>query len=1226
MEEEGKACHYKDSGVALGYILQEEEGTHNLPSGTCNGLSLRDLIYSISGVESYLLLLLALVAYGDEKLQSVLGHFQKDFEGLVSAESLGPKFDEHGSFLPRHQLSPSVISHPKTHQRAPIYIKSGSPKNLHMEGAPQKSMAPSNFACGGMLSMHNPNAVPADVSAEKYSQLLSAQVGEKSSVKHEPSLSRPLNPNAQRTLRVRIKVGSNSKAQKNAAIYSGLGLISPCLSMGNSPETLENSPSTTIQDMNIFPVPVGLLLSPLHEGFLCLLRKENISPDGKHARSFNVQPKVSAMLRDDLNSMPANGKVSEFKKTRSVGKFRTLEETEHENGMDFEDNMTSSFKKNREVNRSYVRGNFSFREQQDANSSLMEKIREHQERSSNKNVLANPREGGKSKCIRIRIPSKADFDLSMDENNSNTRSVVHVKQKVAPKVMLPRQDDIKVPYSTKKLSFDGEKKSKRSQNNGELVSVLAEKRFKSDFRAEKNGDNCKDGVDTRLEQTANKMNLLESPSGDWAKGYNCVNVKEKHAPREGPPRIVGHSSEAEMTFVAPAVLQEDWVCCDRCQKWRLLPYDTKPDQLPENWPGMNRCDLSEEETTKALYALYQVPLPETQKTLHGQADGTASVVTSAGVCHFNQSHHNLSSNAIPNQGKKNCKSKTALKTASNCRPVQISNSAENSQREVVTSRRLNDIQPLLEISTMNKSNAPYASKEKHGAKLVNIRVDSKQKRRISKTESNQNGSNTKKIKIEGAPDTDKYCQLNLTTQFPMEPISSCSKIWGIHKRTNFQEVKGSLVESISSSPTRTSNLDKLSPTRMGASESESAKNGDFLAIRSTRKTSEGEGNFESDRFGKGTEGEASGILHPKSFELPVLDLADGDARCQFGGKAESFIKSAEFENCRMVNTDADNLPHYYSCLIDAPATDRLHGNDGMNTKHYCDIVRLPHKTAINVLKEAEDLVDCADRLKKSGFHFECNETYFQAAQKFLHGASLTETCKDGNSKCKEITQIQIYSNAAKLCKTCAHEYEKRKEMAAAALAYKCMEVALMRVVYCKSFSIKRDWSDLQASLQMVPQGESPSSSLSCVENLNNQAAVDKSALSRGTNSHAGNHIIVARNCPSFVRLLDFTSDVNSAMEASRKCHSAFAAANVIPQESQNKEDIIISVRRVINFGFQDVEEFVRLIRVAAEAISSQGYVFNWLESMPEDHLTVPAALFRPLLASVPRVEVDRVPF
>lgn len=116
-----------------------------------------------------------------------------------------------------------------------------------IQGAPQKSTAPLNFACGGMLSMHNPKAVPADVSAEKYSQLLSAQVGEKRFLKHEPSSSKPFNPNAQKTLRVRIKMGSNNKAQKNAAIYSGLGLISPSSSMGNSPETLENPPSTTIQ-------------------------------------------------------------------------------------------------------------------------------------------------------------------------------------------------------------------------------------------------------------------------------------------------------------------------------------------------------------------------------------------------------------------------------------------------------------------------------------------------------------------------------------------------------------------------------------------------------------------------------------------------------------------------------------------------------------------------------------------------------------------------------------------------------------------------------------------------------------------------------------------------------------------------------------------------------------------------------------------------------------------
>ncbi|CAL5404842.1 unnamed protein product [Camellia sinensis] len=42
----------------------------------------------------------------DEKLQDVLGHFQKDFEGGVSAENLRTKFGGYGSFLPTYQRSP----------------------------------------------------------------------------------------------------------------------------------------------------------------------------------------------------------------------------------------------------------------------------------------------------------------------------------------------------------------------------------------------------------------------------------------------------------------------------------------------------------------------------------------------------------------------------------------------------------------------------------------------------------------------------------------------------------------------------------------------------------------------------------------------------------------------------------------------------------------------------------------------------------------------------------------------------------------------------------------------------------------------------------------------------------------------------------------------------------------------------------------------------------------
>lgn len=58
-------------------------------------------------------------------------------------------------------------------------------------------------------------------------------------------------------------------------------------------------------------------------------------------------------------------------------------------------------------------------------------------------------------------------------------------------------------------------------------------------------------------------------------------------------------------------------------------------------------------------------------------------------------------------------------------------------------------------------------------------------------------------------------------------------------------------------------------------------------------------------------------------------------------------------------------------------------------------------------------------------------------------------------------------------------------------------------------------------------GESPSSSASDVDNLNNQAIVDKATLSKGTASHvAGNPVIVARNRSNFLRLLDFVSYFN----------------------------------------------------------------------------------------------------
>jgi hypothetical protein len=56
------------------------------------------------------------------------------------------------------------------------------------------------------------------------------------------------------------------------------------------------------------------------------------------------------------------------------------------------------------------------------------------------------------------------------------------------------------------------------------------------------------------------------------------------------------------------------------------------------------------------------------------------------------------------------------------------------------------------------------------------------------------------------------------------------------------------------------------------------------------------------------------------------------------------------------------------------------------------------------------------------------------------------------------------------------------------------------------------------------------------------------------------------------------------MEASRKSRLAFAAANVSLGETKHGESIS-SIKRALDFNFQDVEGLLRLVKLAMEAIS-----------------------------------------
>ncbi|KAI4365686.1 hypothetical protein MLD38_021651 [Melastoma candidum] len=240
-----------------------------------------------------------------------------------------------------------------------------------------------------------------------------------------------------------------------------------------------------------------------------------------------------------------------------------------------------------------------------------------------------------------------------------------------------------------------------------------------------------------------------------------------------------------------------------------------------------------------------------------------------------------------------------------------------------------------------------------------------------------------------------------------------------------------------------------------------------------------------------------------------------------------------------------------------------------------DVKSLIRKDSSNVaankaIKEGADLKHMADRVKDSDSSLNRTILYFQAALNLKH---------------YDMAQsVQVYGSTAKLCEYCAHEYEKSKDMASAALAYKCMEVAYLKVVYSSSSTASRDRVELQAAFKINPAGESPSSSVSDLDNVNNSAAMEKSAPKGVSSPYVpGSESVIAQSRNSLIRLFNHSQDVSSAMDASRRSRVAFSAASARTGDTQYAEGISC-IRRALDFNFQDVQGLLRLVRLASEAI------------------------------------------
>lgn len=147
-----------------------------------------------------------------------------------------------------------------------------------------------------------------------------------------------------------------------------------------------------------------------------------------------------------------------------------------------------------------------------------------------------------------------------------------------------------------------------------------------------------------------------------------------------------------------------------------------------------------------------------------------------------------------------------------------------------------------------------------------------------------------------------------SAQPSLAATSSSSKVSGSHKsKPSFHETKGSPVESVSSSPMRIANPDKLPSTRSVAGKDEARDVGLFVS-GSPRRCSDGEDNGGSDRSGTVRKEKPSVTAQHGSLESCVLDVHDKDGGQLGGSKAKAPIESSpDIRKGQRMNGSVDYL-------------------------------------------------------------------------------------------------------------------------------------------------------------------------------------------------------------------------------------------------------------------------------------------------------------------------------
>lgn len=126
---------------------------------------------------------------------------------------------------------------------------------------------------------------------------------------------------------------------------------------------------------------------------------------------------------------------------------------------------------------------------------------------------------------------------------------------------------------------------------------------------------------------------------------------------------------------------------------------------------MNKCSISQEETTKALHALYQIPVPENQ-SLPNQFEGAAPETASGNLQIHQQSHDPSTYPLSMGKKKKQTLSNNITNVPSRSTPMTLPHAVKRNQQGVVKSKSINDVnQSSLDSNLANEPSIQIKGKQ-----------------------------------------------------------------------------------------------------------------------------------------------------------------------------------------------------------------------------------------------------------------------------------------------------------------------------------------------------------------------------------------------------------------------------------------------------------------------------------------------------------------------------------